>query len=199
MIKYEEAKKVDGLCFGITINTPPSVDKEDEFTNNAKNILCEFKLPIPKGWLYVEGVARIDDPGSTKNAPAVFVIVAKGEYTCHIVEDHKIVLEFRCRTGKKNMSVFEEADKKGIYIKNKFGDRLKDLKGEFAFTINHIGDKHIILLNAVSPKRETKMTREKLNQIFFYTEEGKTRKEIAEFLGVSPATIYRYQKILGLV
>ena len=199
VIKYEDAKKVDGLCFGITINSPPSVDKTDEVTNNAKNVLCEFKLPIPKGWLYVEGVARINDPGSTKNAPALFVIAAKGEYTCHGVEDHKIVLEFRCRKGRKNMAVFEQAEKDYIYIKNKFSNELKDLKGSFSFTINHIGDKHIILMNHIKEKGERVVTKETLNYIFEYTNNGYSRKQIAEELSVSPSTVYRYQKMLGLV
>ena len=202
IIKYEEAKNVDGLCFGITVDTPPSVDKPDEFNNGAKNVLCEFKLPIPKEWLYVEGIAEIGEPGSTKNAPGLFVIVAKGEYTAHEVGDHKIVLEFKCRKGKVNQRVFEEADKKGIFIKNKFDSHLKDLKGYFVFTINHIGNKHIILLNHKDKVKMENMimNKEMLNLLAYYTKkENYSRKQIAELLNVSPSTVYRYQKLLGLL
>lgn len=194
-MRYEEANNHNGVCFGITINTPPSVDKPDEFTDNAKNVLCEFKLPIPKEWLYVEGIFSPGSIGATAKAPSVMIIVAKGEYTCHYVHDHKIVLQFRCREGKKNMKIFEDADKEGIYIKNKFGDKLKNLRSRFAFTINHIGDKHIILLNSV----KNADTKEIMNKISILTQLDFTRSEIARQLDISKSTVYRYQKLLGLV
>ena len=195
VMKYEEAANHDGVCFGITINTPPSVDKPDEFTDDAKNILCEFKLPIPREWLYVEGIFPPGGIGATPKAPAVMVIVAKGEYTCYHVHDHKIVLQFRCRKGKKNMDIFKQADDRGIYIKNTFGDELKQLHVPFSFTINHIGDKHLILLNAVKNQTE----KDVLNKVSIMTSLGYSRPQIAQELGISKITVYRYQKALGLI
>jgi hypothetical protein len=205
VIKYEDAKNMEGICYGITINTPPSVDKTDEFDMGAKNILCEFKLPIPKGWLYVQGVADINEPGSSQNegrsyAPAVFIIAGKGNVIPTEVTDHIIKLEFKSEDGNVNQTPFEEADKKGILIENKFSSKLKELDGEFEFTINHLGDKHLIFLSKVNSRGKKQMaTKEMLNKIFTMTTDNATRGEISEAVGASKSTIYTYQKQLGLI
>jgi len=204
-LKYEDAKKTEGVCYGVTVNTPPSVDKPDKWDNNAKHILCEGKLPIPKSWLYVEGIADINEPGSSwyggkSIAPGVIVIVAKGEAKPTEVTDHIIKLEFRSMGGNKNMKIFESAKKKNIKIENVFGNSLKSLKGEFEFTINHIGNKYLIFLNKVKAKgRHQIVTKEMMNKIFIMTMKDYTRRDIADSLELSKQTVYNYQSMMGLL
>jgi hypothetical protein len=98
------------------------------------------------------------------------------------------------------MKIFDEAEKKGIQIENKYISKLKDLQGDFEFTINHIGDKHLIFLNKLGAKgKKQTVTREMLNQIFKLTEKGCARSEIANSVGLSIGTIYTYQKQMGLL
>lgn len=205
-IKYEAAKKMEGICYGVTVNTPPSVDKPDEWDNDVKHILCEGKLPIPKGWLYVEGTAKINEPGSSwyggrSIAPGVLVRAAYGEAMPVEVSDHIIKLQFRPRSGDVNSSVFEQAEKKGIKIENRYDKNLKDLDGIFEFTINHIGDKWLIFLNKVKTRgKKQSITKEMMNEIFEMSSTGNhTRSEIAKSVGVSKSTIYNYQRYLGLL
>ena len=195
-IKYNDAKNKDGICFGITIDSPASVDRTDEVKDGGKNILCEFKPPVPKSWLYAEALFPEGGIGATAKSPAMMVIVAKGEYTVHTVEDHKITLEFRTDSGDVNSSIFSKADKAGIHISEKFSNKLKQINNLVNFTINHIGEKHIILLNIIAKQSSMK---DILNKIAVMTALEYSRPRIAQELSISKGTVYRHQKTLGLI
>lgn len=134
-------------CEGITILSPTSTDKSvPDLINKQdfKNVRCVLKKPPPLGWLKVEGVYEKGAPGATE-ASAVFVIVAKGIYKPIIIEDHRLIVQFKPQTGKVNRDIFDKADKKGIYIDRKPLDNLKDLPEYVNFHIAHIDERHIIL------------------------------------------------------
>jgi hypothetical protein len=134
-------------CEGLTLLSPTSTDKSVPDLINSqdfKNVRCVLKQPPPLGWLKVEGIYEKGKPGTTE-ASAVFIIVAKGIYRPIVVEDHRLIVQFKPQKGKVNMSIFDEADKRGIYIDRKPSDNLKDLPEYVNFHIAHIGDKHIIL------------------------------------------------------
>jgi len=147
-IKYENARYIDGYLEGITLNSPASVDMDipDKVNNDAKGIRCEMKLPEPKSWLYVEGIFEPPLPGSTKNYPGIFTIVAKGEYRVVAVDDHRFIIEFRTRKGRINKKFLKKAVTMGLPVRDE-PNELKQLSGCFEYHIAHIGDHHIILFD----------------------------------------------------
>ena len=136
---------------GITVLSPTSTDPSvpDLVNENMKNARAVLKAPQPKGWLKAEGIAEPGVPGSTRKAPAVFVIVGKGKYKPIVAEDHKIIVEFKPDAGKINEAIFKKAEKEGILIERKPGNILKKLPRFVSFHIAHIGNKHIILADGV--------------------------------------------------
>jgi len=137
---------------GLTILSPTTVDKSvPDLVEKGKwkNVRCVLKAPQPKGWLKVEGILERGKPGTTKGAPAVFVIVAKGKYSPEIVGDHKIQIAFRAAKGDTNSKVFGKAAGLDISIAREPADKLKELPDKVSFHIAHIGDKWIILSDEV--------------------------------------------------
>lgn len=143
--------KVNDHLNGFTLLSPTSTDPEvpDLVNENLHDVRAVLKLPQPVGWLKVEGISPVGAPGTTRKAPAVFVIVATGKYRTVTAEDHKIVVELKPDSGKINKAVFETADKEGILIERFPGDELKKLPKYISLHIAHIGDKHIILVDGV--------------------------------------------------
>lgn len=137
-----------GYLEGFTYFTPPSLDKPDLLTNGTKNVRGTIKVPQPSEWMKAEGRFKSGAPGTTKKHDAFFTIVAKGNYTIHEVEDHKIVFELKCDKGK--VKEFDEKQNPEPYINQfnkKLPDSLKQLNGRYSYHIAHIGEKYIILLD----------------------------------------------------
>lgn len=133
-------------CEGITLLSPTSTDKSIPDLVNKQdfnNIRCVFKNPPPLSWLKVEGIYKKGDKET--DTSTVFIIVARGIYKPIIVEDHRLIVQFKPQKGNVNMKNLEIADKKGIYIDRKPDKNLKDLPEFVNFHIAHIGDRHIIL------------------------------------------------------
>ena len=209
---------------GLTILTPTTTDARDndDFIKGVAakkgKIRCVLKLIEPASWLYREGIADIGEPGSTPNAPGVFLIVSKGYYTVHEVSDHVIRIQFKSKSGKLNKAVLEEADKKGIYIETQQGkppSTFKNLSGLWNFQISHIdqeSEKRIILCRLLNPGKfleemvnrlkmfnKSGMLLDDVHRMIEMMEAGKWRPEIAEELGLSKTTILKYQHELGLL
>jgi len=134
---------------GITMLSPTTTDPSipDKIGPNMKHVRAVLKAPQPKQWLNVEGISMPGEPGTTRKAPAVFVIVGKGEYKPVVVEDHRLIFELKSDSGKINEKVFKDAENKGILIGRKPGSELKKLPKFIEYHIAHIGDKHIILVD----------------------------------------------------
>lgn len=115
---------------GFTIANPANVTQEDRIDNTAKNVLIvEIKPPQPEMWLRLEGRSEKGEPGSTRHKAGIFTIVGKGSYSIWYVDDHKIGIEFYCDKGRVKLV-------EGRLRKEP--DELKQLKGKFSITINHI-------------------------------------------------------------
>jgi predicted nucleotidyltransferase len=134
---------------GFTLFSPSSMDKEDELTENPKNIRGTIKLPQPKEWLKVSGGYPAGSPGATSESSSYFAIIAKGKYRPLVMEDHKLVFELKSESGDvKEVKPIKEEDKDQVAEFNKkLPDKLKDLNGCFSYHIAHIGDRHIILFD----------------------------------------------------
>lgn len=134
---------------GITMLTPTSTEASDsdQVGKETKNVRAVLKVPQPKGWLDVQGIAEPGKPGTTRKAPAVFVIVGKGKYKPVIVEDHRIIMEMHPAIGKINEAVFSQAEKAGILIERKPDANYKQLPKYLNYHIAHIGDHHILLVD----------------------------------------------------
>jgi len=204
-----------------TVLTPTTTDPEDtdDFVKGlaAKQgrVRCVLKLPEPPQWLFVEGVAEIGSPGSTPYAPGVFLIVAKGYYTVHRVDDHVLRIQFKCIEGDTNMKVLEEADKKGIYIErqmNKPPSRLKNLNGMWNFQIAHIEpERWVILARLLKPDnfysdmlsrlrilKRISLSESTIGEIIRLSKD-ELRPSIANKLGIAQTTVYEYQRDFGLI
>ena len=140
-----------GSFAGFTLFSPTSTDRSvpDLVNRDLKNVRCAIKGTGPKHWLEREGIAEVGQPGSTSNAPGVFIIVGKGEYRTIEASDHKIKLELNCDKGKINLAPLKEAEKKGILITRTPDGDLKQLPRFISFHIAHIGDRWIVLLDGV--------------------------------------------------
>jgi ATP-dependent DNA ligase/site-specific DNA-adenine methylase len=148
--------KIDGHLDGMTMLAPTSVDTSDpdQVGKETKNVRAVLKAPQPVGWLKVQGIAPSGEPGTTRNAPAVFVIVGKGKYKPVIVEDHRIIMEMHPDSGQVSKAVFEQADKDGILIERKPDSNFKSMPKYLNFHIAHIGDHHIILVDGENDFRK---------------------------------------------
>jgi len=136
--------KVNDHLEGFTLFDPASVDDNDIKLETGP-VRGTIKLPQPLSWLTFEGKMPKGGVGATKNYPAYFVIVGHGKYRPLIVEDHRIVLEFKSDDFKvKKIPEEGEPD----YVK-KFNEKLPErsikLNGYYEFMVAHIGDKHIML------------------------------------------------------
>ena len=223
VVKWDPDNEVirDSLLEGITVLTPTTTDPEDtdDFVKGlaAKQgrVRCVLKLPEPPQWLFVEGVAEIGSPGSTPYAPGVFLIVAKGYYTVHRVDDHVLRIQFKCIEGDTNMKVLEEADRKGVYIErqmNKPPSRLKNLNGMWNFQIAHIEpERWVILARLLKPDnfypdmlsrlrilKRISLSESTIGKIIRLSKD-ELRPSIANRLGIAQTTVYEYQRDFGLI
>lgn len=135
-----------GYLEGITVNTPPSTERDDEFNEEAEGIRCELKASQPKDWLTYEGIKEPGGVGATAHMPAAFYIISKGKYRCHTVDDHRIIIEYKSDQGSVNSKTEADAKKLNIPIPVSLPKKLKSLTGLWLYQIAHIEDKHIILL-----------------------------------------------------
>jgi len=190
-------------------------------TRDTHTICLPFAATHNSGWLYVEGIADVGEPGSTPNAPGVFLIVAKLYYTVHKVSDHILRLEYKSLKGDVNLEWLEKADKQGIYIEtqpDKPPKKLKNLDGLWQYQIAHIRpEEWIILLRYLKHNLEQheiealdrvvankdklgyKADAGQLQDILYYTRQNLTRGEIARRVGLGKRTVLDYQKRLGLL
>lgn len=137
-------------CEGFTLLSPTSTDKSiPDLINKEdfKNVRCLLKDSHNIDALKKEGIFDKE----------VYLIVGKGIYKPLIVEDHRIILEFKTYNGEINNKVFEEAEKEGIEINRKPGDKLKSLPDCINFHIAHIDDRWIILADKTK-KEDIKVT-----------------------------------------
>lgn len=139
--------KVNDHLEGITLFTPPSIDKPDLLIPDAKNIRGTVKVPQPTEWLTVYGRFERGGPGTTKEFPAYFSIVAKGKYQIKEVTDHKIIFELRSDKGKVKKIKVKKGEEYIEAFNKKLPDSLKQLNGNYIFQIAHIGERHIFLFN----------------------------------------------------
>lgn len=133
----DEQGKLDH-CEGFTILSPTSTDKSvPDLINREdfKNVRCLLKDSHNIDALKKEGIFDKE----------VYLIVGKGIYKPLIIEDHRIVLEFKTYNGEINKKVFEETEKEGIEINRKPGNKLKSLPDCISFHIAHIDGRWIIL------------------------------------------------------
>jgi len=141
--------KINGYLEGITLFTPPSVDKPDLLTEDPHNIRGTIKVPQPPEWLEVQGRIERGAPGSTKEFPSYFAIVGKGKYKIEDVSDHRILFRFKTEEGKVRKMDPPKGEEYVEEFNKKLPENYKQLNGLFSYHIAHIGDHHIILFDKV--------------------------------------------------
>jgi len=227
-IDWEDPRIKDSYLEGLTVLTPTTTDPKDKDDFYAGSevamrggIRVVTKIAEPSGWLYIEGIADVGEPGSTPNAPGVFLIVARLYYTVHKVSDHILRIEYKSLRGDVNLEWLKKADKQGIYIEtqpDKPPKKLKNLDGLWQYQIAHIRpEEWIILLRYLKHNLEQheiealdrvvankdklgyKASAGQLQDILYYTRQNLTRGEIAKRVGLGKRTVLDYQKRLGLL
>lgn len=143
-----------GYLEGITINTPGNTTGEDEFNEEATGVRCELKSTQPKEWLTFEGIVPPGGTGSTKNYPALFVIVSKGKYRVSAVDDHRFIVEYKASQGSIDKTLLEKAKKENIPVAEAIPDKYKSPQGKWIYQVSHIGDRHILLLKHLKGDKE---------------------------------------------
>jgi len=115
------------------------------------------------------------------------------------VTDHKIVLQMKSKKGMRNYKVFAEAQKLGLPIPKRREMDYKNLNGLFSYHIAHIGDRHLILFDKLKAKEPESLNGEQIKMLFALTKKGMSRYKIAESIGASTVTVWKYQRALELI
>ncbi len=144
--------QVNNHLEGITLFTPSSINKNDLLTENPKNIRGTIKVTHPTKWLKIQGRVERGVPGSTKEYPSYFAIVAKGKYQIEDVTDHKIIFRLKTELGKVRKMVPNPGEEYVIKFNKKLPDKLKQLEGLFSFHIANIEDRYISLFDKLKEK-----------------------------------------------
>jgi hypothetical protein len=143
-LHYDIRHKVNDHLQGITL-FGKDINNRLKIESQRKNIRSTMKLPQPVEWLKFQGTTKIQ--GATKNYPGFFTIISKGKFTIHKVTDHIVRIEYKSDSGNINPNINNKAKEDGFpYIKD-LPENLIDLTGNYSWTINHIGDKYLMLFN----------------------------------------------------
>lgn len=143
-LHYDLRHQVDDHLEGYTLFGRSTTDPLNVRTQKG-DIRGTIKLFQPLDWLKARGVGKPGGPGSTKKYPAVFIILSKGSYTIHEVDDHKIVFEYKSDSGRIDKSSLKAAAEKGLPTYDP-GDDLINMGGSWSLHIAHIRPEEWIIL-----------------------------------------------------
>lgn len=128
-------------------------------------------------------------------------IIGKGQYMPIELQDHSIVMKIRSEKGNVNKSLVEQAREADLRVPKNLSDNYVTMWGRYAFHITDPNGKYILFDKIVGrPKGTSELNGEQLKKLWNMSKEKcHTRGKIANELGLSKKTVWKYQKRLGFL